>query len=388
MNRHVVSGVPTRSEHVDRVRCRWRSLTRLAILWLAGIPVVGAPEIPEPYRSSIERMRVHREINADGRERFQLYNACRPMQMTAVPFWTEDAEDLGIDRWHFHNLVQSRLQAAGLWTDSEDESGGAWLEVSVVVFGLTYYMRIEYKKRVVDDASGAASMAPTWSAFSPGFFDPEGTPEQSREWIERSFSIQLDRFLTEYLWVNESDCLEDPLAARAVDPPPVAATGTGVSVPKEHIPVYYCLLAYFEMQAGHALRNGHFHQVLGQLGIPNTSHVKDRLIHLTLQLNELHDKTLDLSEYEHDPEAWDKAQDAFIERQARTTKALYDSFLEAVRKEGLDADAMHEIMVEEGRKGSGMAVYAEDGEARYSPRHRAILRLFEPDTTNPWLVEN
>ena len=224
------------------------------------------------------------------------------------------------------------------------------------------------------------------TSSSPGAFDPEGTPEQSREWIKRNFSAQLDRFLTEYLWVNESDCLEDPLAARAVDPPPVAATGKGVSIPKEHIPVYYCLLAYFEMRAGHALRTGHIHQVLDQLGIPNTSRVKDRLIHLTLQLNELHDKVLDLSEYEHDPEAWDNAQYAFIERQARTTKALYDSFLEAVRKEGLDADAMHEIMVEDGRKSAGIAVYADDGEARYSPRKREILRLFEPDTTNPWLV--
>lgn len=45
------------------------------------------------------------------------------------------------------------------------------------------------------------------------------------------------------------------------------------------------------------------------------------------------------------------------------------------------------IPVEEGRKSTSVIIFAEDGEARLSPRRREILLIFEPDTKKPLAAE-
>ena len=67
---------------------------------------------------------MHLEINADDRERFWLYNACRPMQITAVRGWDqEEALAPGMSPRNFHSLVESRLQEAGLLTRTQIRRG-------------------------------------------------------------------------------------------------------------------------------------------------------------------------------------------------------------------------------------------------------------------------
>ena len=161
-----------------------------------------------------------------------------------------------------------------------------------------------------------------------------------------------------------------------------ASTDVGVSIPKEYTPVYDCVVVYFQNIAhGHLLR-GHFHRVLDQLGIPHSSPLKDVLITATVQIDELHSQKLDLKGYEPTSAAWSEAQYKFLEEQANATKRIYDNLLDAVHEEGLDSDNVEKTIVEEGRKVTGVAVL---GAEEIDERQQEILRIFEPDTKNPWL---
>jgi len=86
--------------------------------------------------------------------------------------------------------------------------------------------------------------------------------------------------------------------------------------------------------------------------------------------------------------AYKAAQYEWIEGRVRIVKAYYDKFLEEAAEEGLDPDYLQQIMVAEGRRGTGITAFGVDRTpTRFSPGLSEIYRLFEPDTENPWLQE-
>jgi len=172
-------------------------------------------------------------------------------------------------------------------------------------------------------------------------------------------------------------CITPAVAQQQSDPIP-----TGVGVPKEYTPTYSCVVGYLEGIAHRHLLGNHFHRTLDQLGIPHDSPLKDRLTQFTLQVIELNNKTFDMTLTETNKAAWVEAKYDFLENRIRTTKTWYDSFLDAVKDEGLDADEVHETMVEEGRKIISINLV---GSTAFSEKFRSIFRIFEPETTNPWL---
>ena len=136
-------------------------------------------------------------------ERFQLFNNCDPMHLMVLDtFDNEDAENIELTMEHVRFAVESRLRGARVF-----KAGGGlpFLEVGVNVMTGAFAITLEYNKRLFDDASGTDGFASSWSEVM--FGTPGGS---GADFIVSSLSRLLDKFLTEYLRVNESACTGIP----------------------------------------------------------------------------------------------------------------------------------------------------------------------------------
>ena len=105
--------------------------------------------------------------------------------------------------------AESRLRAARLYAVTGDsledvienvmKVGGACLYVYVRVVGAAFHVSVEYNK-VVKDRFGRANRAVTWVTRSTG------THGRDAGFILSDLSRHLDKFLADYLRVNEAAC--------------------------------------------------------------------------------------------------------------------------------------------------------------------------------------
>ena len=139
----------------------------------------------------------------DSFERFQLFNNCEPMDLMVSDFNDiEYAENIGLSKERVQFAVESRLRGARLFRSSP---GVPLLLVSVNFAGEAFTTNISYYKSLLDPASGSRGVATTWEEGSVGTHGRTGA-----DFILSSLSGLLDKFLTEYLRVNESACTESP----------------------------------------------------------------------------------------------------------------------------------------------------------------------------------
>ncbi len=136
--------------------------------------------------------------NVTTRDRFELWNDCKPMRLV-VEDLHEDAAEIGLTEAAIETAVRSRLRAARLYHDKP----GAYLYVNVNVVGNevsnAFSTEIEYRKRMMDFASGEAGTASGWSVGSTGISGGSG-------FILSSVSQRTDKFIDEYLRVNADAC--------------------------------------------------------------------------------------------------------------------------------------------------------------------------------------
>ena len=136
---------------------------------------------------------------ASRRERFELFNACRPMQLVLdVP--PDRAAAIGLTEGALQAAAESRLRAARLYTEDLERADGAYLYVNVNVVGEAFGILVKYKK-MVTDAFGKVGTATTWNS---GFVGTHGSGGAS--FILSNLSQHLDEFLAAYLRVNEEAC--------------------------------------------------------------------------------------------------------------------------------------------------------------------------------------
>lgn len=135
----------------------------------------------------------------DRLDRFSLFNECRPMRLI-VEDLSDDSKEVSLTKERLQLAAESRLRAARLYTDSMHVSNAAYLYINVNVLGRGFSMDVRYSKAVFDEASDDSGMAVTWQTGSLG------THGQDAGFIVQALSQHLDRFLAEYLRVNESDC--------------------------------------------------------------------------------------------------------------------------------------------------------------------------------------
>ena len=139
----------------------------------------------------------------DGRvaplDRFKLYNACRPIVLV-VEDVSYDAFAIGLTKDRVKLATESRLRAARLYTEDSAKATYAWLYVTANVYRAAFSLTVEYRKRLFDPVSGETWFATTWNKSITG------SHGDNPGFIVQDLSEKVDKFLVEYLRVNEKDC--------------------------------------------------------------------------------------------------------------------------------------------------------------------------------------
>ena len=131
-------------------------------------------------------------------ERFDLFNACRPMGLV-IEHLHDHAAAIGLTREALQAAAESRLRAARLYSDDSANAGFTYLYVQVSVAGQAHAISVRYNKRLTDEF-GISGWAVTWQSGSTG------THSGQAGFIVSSLSRHLDKFLAAYLRVNEAAC--------------------------------------------------------------------------------------------------------------------------------------------------------------------------------------
>ena len=140
-------------------------------------------------------------------DRFQLYNACRPMGLRGGFSGSghEDSFNFEMTTAPILPAVENRLREERLYSPLKSASNGAFLKVSAAISEMspdtaTHIAFLQYHKPVTDPASGLENTAATWKQ-DIGSCCNSHDPESIRE----SFTYLVDRFLEEYRRVNGKD---------------------------------------------------------------------------------------------------------------------------------------------------------------------------------------
>ena len=129
------------------------------------------------------------------RDRFQLFNECRPMNLIVADVSAAAAE-IDLTTAAIQTAVESRLRSARLY----DVDAGSLLYVNVIVVGRAYAFDLEYTKVVYDQVSTERGLATTWESGQVG------THGGDAAYILAGLAGYMDVFLVAYLRVNESAC--------------------------------------------------------------------------------------------------------------------------------------------------------------------------------------
>lgn len=132
-------------------------------------------------------------------ERFDLWNNCRPVVLV-VEEVDDKAAAIGLTAEAISVAVRSRLRAARLYTEDNVQARQSLLHVEMRVAGDAFRMGVAYAKMVTDHATKLTDRTATWR------WGATGTHAQRPDIIVTAASQGADRFIDEYLRVNESAC--------------------------------------------------------------------------------------------------------------------------------------------------------------------------------------
>ena len=129
-------------------------------------------------------------------DKFDLWNECGRMTLV-VEELDDDATAIGLVREDIVVAVRSRLRSARIYTA---ERYGPSLYVNVNVTPRAFNVSIKYRKIVYDPVSEITLIATTWDTGGAG------THGDDAGFILSAVSQHTDRFIDEYLRVNEEAC--------------------------------------------------------------------------------------------------------------------------------------------------------------------------------------
>ena len=143
-------------------------------------------------------------------KRFELFADCRPMRLV-VENLPDGASKIGLTKEAIQAAAESRLRSARLYRSM---LGPPYhhLYVNVNVYRMAFNIVLKFKKNVLDSLSGNTGIAATWDVGSTG------THGGNANYILSLISQYLDKFLVEFLRVNEKAC-EKRLAPPRARPP-------------------------------------------------------------------------------------------------------------------------------------------------------------------------
>ena len=177
---------------------RFQCVMTALVLALNPVVQAGAAELGPPL-SHAEALEAGLISEADARELFQLWNKCRPIGFELKLY---GGKSLGLTRDTIKTLVRDRLKAARLYTENY-EPPEKRLEMLVRVGGpanpaFSYLML--FIKRMKDEETGLHLDATGWLK------DAFGAHQGERAVVLFHISQALDKFIDEYLRVNDTEC--------------------------------------------------------------------------------------------------------------------------------------------------------------------------------------
>ncbi len=132
---------------------------------------------------------------------FGLWNECAPIWLLVR--LSDDAADIDLTEERIQTLVESRLRVARLY-DTAAPHAYLYVRVGVLVSenrrSGAFSIRVSFNKLLFDFVSDEFGFAETWDTASYGIHSGDA------DYILRGVSEQLDRFILEYLRVNETAC--------------------------------------------------------------------------------------------------------------------------------------------------------------------------------------
>ena len=129
------------------------------------------------------------------RDRFKLWSGCAPLHPAEVV--SPDAESIGLTREAVRLAVESRLRAARIYRLEQE---GPYLSVRVGKVTHSFGVLVALRKLVYDPLSQKGGFAITWESSMFGIHG------DSASYVLSALSQNLDKFISEYLRVNESAC--------------------------------------------------------------------------------------------------------------------------------------------------------------------------------------
>ena len=129
-------------------------------------------------------------------ESFELFTDCAPMALV-VENLPDDAADIGLTRERIQTIAESRLRAARLY---DVDVLSPYLHIHVRVLSRSFSIEIAFKKRLFDAESTYFGVATTWNRSGLG------THGGAASYVLQHLSEFLDRFILDYLRVNENAC--------------------------------------------------------------------------------------------------------------------------------------------------------------------------------------
>lgn len=139
-----------------------------------------------------------RECLADDVYCYRLFTRCEPIQVSV--YLSEN--EIGLTEERIRNVVESRLRAARLYDQNDSRP---LLTVSVDMMAereftvVPYSLEIEFHKWLFDDITGREFIAGIYDTANYGRSGDAG-------FIIQIISEHMDRFINEYLRINESAC--------------------------------------------------------------------------------------------------------------------------------------------------------------------------------------
>ena len=138
------------------------------------------------------------ETYEERNNRFRLFSNCSRMDLV-VENLPADAKKIGLTTEAIQAAVESRLRSARLY---DSERLVPYLYINVLVVGNSFSVSVEYKKSVYDSLSGESMPATAWELSTTGSHGGDSG------YILSTVSRNMDRFLLEFLRVNEKACEE------------------------------------------------------------------------------------------------------------------------------------------------------------------------------------
>ena len=180
-------------------------IQKTACLLVVSFLIVGdglAQEPPDPAPTEDIFDRVAKKWK---RDRFKLFNRCKPMGLTVeltVEDLSPDATKIGLTKESIQAAVESRLRSARLYDSEAAGTADTDLYVNVMVLSSAFFVELKYRKPFHDLLSNQSGWATTWHDGALG------THGKNAGYILSAIAKYMDRFLVEFLRVNEKACAE------------------------------------------------------------------------------------------------------------------------------------------------------------------------------------